>query len=48
MSNEAKCPFAGIHGARTKVSDQSNQDECLNTSQHDIVGDHSSTDKPGG
>ena len=46
MSNEAKCPFAGIHGARTKVSDQSNQDWWPNKLNLKILHQHSAKSNP--
>ncbi len=46
MSNEAKCPFAGIHGARAKVSDQSNQDWWPNKLNLKILHQHSAKSNP--
>ena len=46
MSNEAKCPFAGIHGARTRVSAQSNQDWWPNKLNLKILHQHSAKSNP--
>ena len=46
MSNEAKCPFAGIHGARTKASAQSNQDWWPNKLNLKILHQHSAKSNP--
>ena len=48
MSNEAKCPFAGIHGARTKASAQSNQDWWPNKLNLKILHQHSAKSNPMG
>ncbi len=46
MSNEAKCPFAGTHGARTKASAQSNQDWWPNKLNLKILHQHSAKSNP--
>ncbi len=46
MSNEAKCPFTGITGARTRVSAQSNQDWWPNKLNLKILHQHSPKSNP--
>ncbi|MGB4335190.1 MAG: catalase/peroxidase HPI [Chromatiaceae bacterium] len=46
MSNEAKCPFAGMSGARTRVSAQSNQDWWPNKLNLKILHQHSAKSNP--
>jgi len=46
MSDSPKCPFAGIHGARTKVGAQSNQDWWPNKLNLRILHQHSSQSNP--
>ncbi|MBP6734754.1 MAG: catalase/peroxidase HPI [Chromatiaceae bacterium] len=46
MSNEVKCPFAGVHGARTKASAQSNQDWWPNKLNLKILHQHSAKSNP--
>jgi len=46
MSTEAKCPFAGITGARTRVSAQSNQDWWPNKLNLKILHQHSAKSNP--
>ncbi|MEQ9329683.1 MAG: catalase-peroxidase, partial [Rhodospirillales bacterium] len=46
MNEIAKCPFAAGHGARTKVSQQSNQDWWPNRLNLKILGLHSEKVNP--
>jgi len=46
MSSEAKCPFTGVHGARTTPSVQSNSDWWPNRLNLKILHQHSSRSNP--
>ena len=46
MSNESKCPFAGMHGARTTAGMQSNQDWWPNQLNLKILHQHSCKANP--
>ena len=46
MSNESKCPFAGMHGARTTAAMQSNQDWWPNQLNLKILHQHSCKSNP--
>ncbi len=46
MSNESKCPFAGMHGARTTATMQSNQDWWPNQLNLKILHQHSCKSNP--
>ncbi|HEX4909576.1 MAG TPA: catalase/peroxidase HPI [Permianibacter sp.] len=48
MNNEAKCPFAAVHGARTTVAAQSNQDWWPQRLNLKILHQHSSKSNPMG
>ncbi|MFN4290217.1 MAG: catalase/peroxidase HPI [Permianibacter sp.] len=48
MSNEAKCPFAAVHGARTTVAAQSNQDWWPQRLNLKILHQHSDKSDPMG
>lgn len=46
MSNESKCPFAAVHGSRTTVSMQSNQDWWPNQLNLKILHQHDTKSNP--
>jgi catalase-peroxidase len=46
MSNESKCPFTGMHGARTTAGAQSNRDWWPNQLNLKILHQHSSLSSP--
>jgi catalase-peroxidase len=46
MSNESKCPFTGMHGARTTASMQSNADWWPNQLNIGILHQHSAKSNP--
>ncbi|MCU0896352.1 MAG: catalase-peroxidase, partial [Burkholderiales bacterium] len=46
MSNEAKCPFAATHGARTTAGAQSNRDWWPNRLNLKILHQHSAKSNP--
>jgi len=48
MSNEAKCPFAAMHGARTHAGAQSNSDWWPNRLNLQILHQHSAKSNPMG
>ena len=48
MSNESKCPFTAMHGARTTVAAQSNSDWWPNQLNLKILHQHSSKSNPMG
>ena len=48
MNNEAKCPFAAVHGARTTVAAQSNQDWWPQRLNLKILHQHSDKSDPMG
>jgi catalase-peroxidase len=48
MSNEAKCPFAAMHGARTHAGAQSNSDWWPNRLNLQILHQHSTKSNPMG
>ena len=48
MTNEAKCPFAGTHGARTTAGSQSNRDWWPNQLNLAILHQHSAKSNPMG
>jgi catalase-peroxidase len=48
MSNEAKCPFAALHGARTHAGAQSNSDWWPNRLNLQILHQHSAKSNPMG
>ncbi len=48
MSNETKCPFVGMHGARTTAGAQSNRDWWPNQLNLRILHQHSSKSNPVG
>ena len=48
MSNESKCPFAAMHGARTTAATQSNSDWWPNQLNLKILHQHSSKSTPMG
>jgi catalase-peroxidase len=48
MSNEAKCPFAAMHGARTHAGTQSNSDWWPNRLNLQILHQHSAKSNPMG
>ncbi len=48
MSNESKCPFAAMHGSRTTVSTQSNQDWWPKQLNLRILHQHSAKSSPMG
>lgn len=46
MSNESKCPFAGAHGARSRVGVQSNRDWWPNQLNLAILHQHAPASNP--
>ena len=48
MSNESKCPFAAMHGARTTAATQSNSDWWPNQLNLKILHQHSCKSNPMG